>query len=424
MAAAKAIALPDRISRYGFVLACATLPFAGIWRLPILLFIGTGVLTFASVAYRKLSWNKTIDTPLLLFLLFYLLQLVGFGIHPDDPHNRFALEQKASFLFLPIILSLLISQHKDAWTAGVRGFIIGNILASVYCLVSATGAYIHTRSTTVFFYHYLSGSVGANAIYMSLYLLIAMAYIIVYSARKQIVLPAVAVGAALAFLYCVLLLLSSKMLITAGSILLILLVCLRWKHAKARLLTLSFLALTGILIWITSNPVEKRFAILHTESIEKVMHTSDFTNYPFTGLDLRVLLWEMGSHVLQANNAWLLGMKGPWYHYALNERMRACHMFEGNVRTHDTGYIDYDMHNQYMENTMQYGITGLLLLLTLLAYVVCTTLRSRQYLPSVFVALFAFSFLTESVLETQAGILLFTLFIYGEWKQSIQTTSS
>ena len=119
-------------------------------------------------------------------------------------------------------------------------------------------------------------------------------------------------------------------------------------------------------------------------------------------------------------------MGGRRYHGPLNEKMKSYLLFEGNEVTKDTGYLNYDLHNQYAENLVQFGIPGVLLLLAILLTAMSGAVRWRDPFLKALVLVFFVSFMTESALETQSGILLFTIFIYGAWRyrRSLPSTSA
>src|SRR6185437_4739329 len=90
-------------------------------------------------------------------------------------------------------------------------------------------------------------------------------------------------------------------------------------------------------------------------------------------------------------------------------------VYSGNINSDDTGYQNYNMHNQYMESYLQFGAAGVLLLIAILFCIIYYSIRFENMYMLYTALLFSIAFITESVLETQSGILLFTIIISGEW---------
>lgn len=409
---------PLALNRHLLPVMCAALPWVDYLPLSTwLLFVMGSLLLAGRIAGQSFRAGKP-DFLLLLFLAFYGLQLLGFAFRSEAAQNLFSLEQKAALLFVPLLLSGYLRQFPESWITGVRGFIAGNLAAGSYCLAVAIARYLSTGHSGVFFYHAYSGAIGANAIYLSLHAALALGLALLYFRNGRLRLPVYLMVLITAFLFGNILLLSSRMIIAFSVLFLVwyLRTALRSRAVRITTLTMTGLGLAALLF--TSNPVVQRYEQLRLTSAKEILTRTDFTNYPFNGMEIRLLLWRMGAELLSAREAWLQGAGGRAYHQALNEKMKAYHLFEGNDATGDTGYLNYNMHNQYAENLVQYGVAGLALLLLLLGAAFRTGL-TRGNAPLVYgICLFSIAFLTESVLETQQGILLFTTFIYGEWKRS------
>src|SRR5690606_5521150 len=344
------ISAMDYVKKGLFAILFAALPWMGLFRLSTFLFAILGFICLLS-GWKNINTRQFLKDPLLLlFISFYALQWIGFFIDYKNPFNVFSLEQKASFLLVPFLFTMLFDQVKDLWLWGIKGFIVGVALALIFCLAKAVKLYLISYDVSLFFYHEFSKSIGSNAIYFSLYVCVAMFSLLYYFQQKTIQFSFGVFIFLMLFFYGALLLLSSKMLILIGSVLLVLLILfkvhsVRWKQASVFSIILSLL-----LVFILKNPIKERFAQVHYEKYEVVLHTKDFTNYPFTGLDLRLQLWRMGFEMLNENQLWIFGNSGRRYHDAFNEKIKAYKMYSGKTGTDDTGYLNYDLHNQYVEN--------------------------------------------------------------------------
>jgi len=67
-------------------------------------------------------------------------------------------------------------------------------------------------------------------------------------------------------------------------------------------------------------------------------------------------------------------------------------------------------HNQYLETFIALGIIGFLALLAMLIIPAVRAIRTMNYLYFVFIVLFSFNILVESMLEIQAGVVFFAFF--------------
>ena len=400
-----------------FWLGCAALPWIDLCPLSIYALGATGALLSISLPTLSLKPLKKPDPLTVVFFLFYALQLAGFLAYPGEQDNRFSLEQKASFVLVPVLLMLLYRRDPDVWVSGVKGFLTGLVAAGLYCLAQAFIRYAGQGQADGFFYHSLAGGIQANAIYFSLHLLTGLCLLIHYQQKKQLfrqAVPAIAVGS---FFFLLILFLSSRILIVLSTVVL-LSFFIRMISVPARRwgVTGGIIALV-ISVFLFQNPVRERYQQIELHSVGEVLRGESFKDYPFNGLDLRVFLLRLGKEVLQEDGRWMLGAGGRNYHEVLNRRMQGYQLFAGDSQTGDTGYLNYNLHNQYMENMIQYGIAGLLVLLLLLGLAIREG-RRRSPVLLVLTLVYCVAFLTESVLETQSGVLLFTIFIYGEWKQA------
>ena len=70
----------------------------------------------------------------------------------------------------------------------------------------------------------------------------------------------------------------------------------------------------------------------------------------------------------------------------------------------------YNFHNQYLQTFGEIGIFGFLILCYLLAYLFIQSIRNKDYLIVFFLLIVGGSFLTESMLERQAGVAFFAFF--------------
>lgn len=412
MAGSKTIAQPvfHQLVRGLFFLVLFLLPWIDRTNISTLLLLVSGALVLADrSAYRQVG--QLPRQPLfILMATYYLFYLVAWIMHPADALTQFAVVQKASFLVIFPFLFLLIRRVPDIWEMAVRGLIAGTVAALLCCLAYACLRYRQGEGSGVFFYHSYVSPMRANAIYISLYVLISVIFLVRYLFEEHLRRPVRwMIAGLLVFLIANLLLLSSKLLIAAGLVLVFLFIYQYLRSRRTKVLIGIAVILPLLIVFTTNNQIRERYAHIAWKPSKTTLTLQDYSEVRFDGLDLRLLLWRIGAETVAEHQVVWTGLGGKYYHYALNEKMIAYKFYPG--------FLNYDLHNQYMESYVGFGIPGLLLFTGLVSYLIFYALRRRNKTLLVLSLLFSVSFLTESLLENQAGILLFTIIISGEWIQ-------
>jgi len=75
----------------------------------------------------------------------------------------------------------------------------------------------------------------------------------------------------------------------------------------------------------------------------------------------------------------------------------------------DAGYLNFNLHNQYLEYFLKFGLIGLLYFLTILFLSFRKAIKEKNKLYFSFLLIFCLFSLTESNLEVQRGIVFFVL---------------
>lgn len=395
-----------------FCCALFALPWINAFRASTFLLIGIGCLCIVG-GLLHVEYRSYVKQPVFILLTcYYIMQAIAFFCYPDILNNA-AISEKASLIAIPFLLYVLINNYEKVFTIGTTAFILGNVVAALICFVAAIGKYMQAHDSSLFFYHTYASSTGLGAIYFSLYILVALGYLIsgrhVFGKWITIVLGL--------FLYSTLLLLSSKTAIFTGSVLLSAILIMRLNNSAQKLTLMIMAGAVFITLFTTTNPIEKRYVAIAQNEGTAVFNRNDYSGFRFNGLNLRVVFWRLGFELIKEKHAILLGDGGQHYHEDFVKKMEHDHLYLGNGTSADLGYQTYNMHNQYMEAYVQYGLLGISLLILLLAVILYTAVYYRHTMLIYLTILFAAIFFTESAWETQAGILLFTITISGEWIQ-------
>ena len=337
-----------------------------------------------------------------LLLLFFLAYVLSYFLSTNKTEGFAIVERRGSLLLLPFLLY----RHDTAVIKKIAlWFVYGLVAAFLVCLVNAAIRYHVDKNTTVFFYQELTRVIDFNAVYLAAYCLIGI-HILLYYFRSLSVLLAVSCIMIL-LLFC--LLLNSKMMLFilfAGLVI----YGFNFFSKKAALL-ISGMGLLGILaIGIGVPKVKERMALELSSNFKVVEQDSFRYDTQFTGTSLRLLFWKFSFEIQSEHHAWLTGLNTGDFQDALNKKYIETNLYHGNPDLHDTGYLGYGPHNQYIEVLFSMGIIALLVFICLLALYLKNAIRSHNYMGIQVMVLFVLFFFTESVLSVNKGIVPFVFF--------------
>jgi O-antigen ligase len=335
-----------------------------------------------------------------------LLHIVALPYTHNLPEAWSDLRQKSGLIFVPLAICCTDYINADTRRKLLSGLCIILSAASLYCLWIAFLHYWKTAETLQFFYHALVNPLRQHAVYFSLLVFIALAFLVESKLKNSLTFKL--------FLSAVLFLLSSKLVITFYLLYLFyLFILLIKKRTKSRVWligSLTLLIITSSLALVTRNPVSSRFYDVFTGDLTIIKQEKFDPGKYFNGLQFRLLQWKFTGEILNETNRWWYGVSPGDAQALLNQKYISKKMYTGDPAQSTTGFLGYNTHNQFLETLLQSGITGLVILL-----VICISLlriawqKRRRTVSTVILLLLAWLF-SESVFETQFGIMIFTLF--------------
>jgi len=170
--------------------------------------------------------------------------------------------------------------------------------------------------------------------------------------------------------------------------------------------------LLGTLIaFNTPNPLSRQMRGVDASDL-RIWQVSHFSpdDY-FNEVQLRVTLWKFSLEILAETHSWLTGVSAGDAHFQINRQITSHGMYTGVPGTSDTGYLNYNLHNQFLETLLRSGAIGLMLLLAFLYAVFRRAVAAKDGMLLATLGVFCCVFLTESVLERQIGIVPFFFFL-------------
>ncbi len=340
---------------------------------------------------------------MLPFIAYFAMLIIAGFSNVNREIFFFGLEKKYSFIFIPLMYLLTANSFQEIRKYTVKGFFIGLLVSGLHMLLYSFIGFVQSGDFSTFTYHDFTQPYGIGAIYYSYFLAISIFLLldissITISDKWRISL--------LAIFTAFLLLSASKLFIL---ITLPLALWYYWiqkiKHLKSKYLILAGIV---ILILIGIQPMKIRFKELSLKNLEIVQQDKFTYDTPFNGLSIRLVQWRFGIEILNEQNAWLIGCGIGDTQDLLNQKYKQTGVYTGNPDLDDTGYLNYNFHNQYIETLAGTGIIGLVILV-LIFIVIFEKQKKVHYWPGMVYILTLLFFITESVLERQVGIVMFCL---------------
>ncbi len=165
-----------------------------------------------------------------------------------------------------------------------------------------------------------------------------------------------------------------------------------WKSKVVRL----FIGVSGICLSYLSIPYFRQ------RLQEVVVFTLDRQSSGTNSMDYRSLIWQIDWNLLREN--WLYGL-GP---VNLERSMTRSFQYLSFLSGKELGH--YNTHNEYFNQWLSFGITGITTFLLILCILCIAAYRSRNRLFVSWICMLMVFFLTENILSRQHGILFFTVF--------------
>jgi len=330
----------------------------------------------------------------------FWMALIGL-LYTEDVSPAFRdIELKVPFLIFPLIFSS-VKLKKESFHFAMKNFLSGLVAATIltgikvlYFKLNDLGDYLY--------YQNFSDFIGKHTTYFSLFVVIAMLFLLhkFFTSKSNrhyyIFIYLCFVG--------VLYLLSVRISViglAAGSLILI----IHHLHSKLKYVIIVLVPLLLGSLYLMPN-FQKRF------------EPSQIENSQIDDADFRKLHWQAVVQTI-AHNSLLIGNGTRGNRDYLYSKYKD----SGLTSAYEE---EYNAHNQYLEILLDFGILGLLFFLLMLFYIARLTLKDN-YLSFSILCVFVIFMLTESILERQSGIVLFSymisLILLKETDNKNETTS-
>lgn len=394
--------------------------------------------------FKKVIQSISSNSFFLAFIIFYILYALSFFWSENQSFAIADLVLKIPILILPLIMlshePLSIKEINKLLLA----FSLSVIVLNCYCFFDALFNYLNTRSINEFFYGSLT--VNMHTAYQATFTSFSI-FILVYIylnkeySHNWIFLFLIV----LQFLF--LFLLSSRMQMLCLSVVTPIFLIFHYYLKQKIYLGFSYTILAFVVSYfLVSTP-----SVLNNRYKQTVSHISSIGN-DSQNSDPRKFIWKKAIDIIKYN--WLFGVgvgdakdvlvssyskefSKPITDHKVDSIINILKANSKNLNTQVKKLTSdhtklkkeseniliqqinkykyfakkqYNFHNQYLQTFATVGFFGLIILIYLLSHLFIVSIIKQDYIVAAFLFLIALSFLTESMLERQAGVVFFTFF--------------
>lgn len=329
----------------------------------------------------------------LLFIALYFIYLVGMLYTQNVSHGGLDLQIKMSLFLFPIVLSSEGEMNfiKQKWFG--FAFILGLVLHGVGCFIYAAWHYFSTGEAV---FIYMQFSKFVHPTYYTMYIDLAfvfMYYALTTKGKELSKKEKLFIYISAVFLLVMVMLLESKMGQIVTAILIPVFLFNYFLSKKSRFKAVAtVIAVVGLLV-VGISKITRFHAMKDLISGKNRDVTSEESN------QARFYVWQA---------SWKVISEKPIFGYGTGDTATLQHQY---LKDGMTGALNNKLncHNQYLQTTIALGIPGIIILLGNLLIPFFKSIKQKRFVYMMFILILLFNFLTESMLEQQAGTMYYGL---------------
>ncbi|HMU77909.1 MAG: O-antigen ligase family protein [Bacteroidetes bacterium] len=362
------------------------------------------LLLFFILQWLTGKYQIKIQNPLLwLPLSYFLLHCIGMIYTQSQYAGWIEISAKSSFLIFPLLFSSNAISREMIRTFKLF-FVFGSGIICLYNLLLSFNQYLLHGNMNSFYY--VAFSKGMHVQYLTIYLNLAILFIleILFNTSSQTNKIKKIFWVLLVLFFLINITLLASRLATVVSYVTILFytvvrIISSPNYIRYSVLAALFAASVLIIDYFAFKKIN-RFEQVEIFLNEKTNFV-DFSKTEYNSTTLRIPLWINAYEVIQRNPLFGVGtgdVKSSLDSMYLKNKFTYAHQNHFNP------------HNQYLQTGVAFGLTGISLLMLMMLIPLYYAIRNRHYIFIAFQCIFLLNMLTESILERQAGIILFCLF--------------
>jgi O-antigen ligase len=356
----------------------------------IILFALTWLLE-GDIVRKITSWLK--NKYALLFASLYVIYLIGMLYTQSPKHGWMDIQIKLSIILFPIILSSegKMEFNKQKWFG--FAFISGAVLHGLGCLIFAAWQYFSTGTAT---FTYMQFSKFVHPTYYSMYIDLAfvfMYYALTEKGKELNKNEKLFIYISAPFLLLILILLESKMGMIITALVMLILIA---KYFLRKLSTFKAIATVVAVLGLLVIGISK---VSRFNALGNLLSGKNRDVQSVESNQARFYVWSATTEVIKSK---------PLIGYGTGDTTALMRQYQQDGMT--GAYREkLNAHNQYLQTMVVLGIPGILILLANLLIPIFIAIRQKRFVYLMFLIILCLNFLTESMLEQQAGTMFYGL---------------
>jgi O-antigen ligase len=306
---------------------------------------------------------------------------------------------KITLFLIPILILIGYQSNKINLSGILKFFFYGTVTSSLFCLINAVISYYFLKNDNAF--TYTSLSLFHDPSYFTMYLNFVIG-IIYLNNLKPIMNFKLSTNLSLiivSFLSFFILFASSRIgWITNVLLHLFFISCVFYKKKMSKKAIIYFLVLMvpfSTVIY-TNKTIQSRFNEIIFYTFQKV----DQKKVP-SSTSARKKIWSTSFKLIKEK--WITGYGTGLSKKVLKKQFKK--------QGYDLFFKkNYNSHNQYLQVFLDQGIFGFLLLVFFTFGMLYLSLKQKDFIYALFLAIMILNFMTESILERQSGVIFFAFF--------------
>jgi len=368
--------------------------------LGIVLFVYWAIFMRKNFSAERWKW-------ILIFVSLYLLVIIGSFYSANENEALFKLQQKSAIAMFPLVLGTAAGINKENCHAILLSFAWFTVAGCLFCFGYGTVHFITTGSTEMMTGYGMVVLKDMSPFMLALYCLLSFMYLLSrfyegsFNTPKTKTVYMVVLLVLCGFLF----LLGNRNVLFSWFIVMAFFFLKNFAGRTFRFFFFAMLMVAFVMSAIFNPSFRKQVNDLtdFSEQNEIQLDSDKSLGRAWGGKALRLAIWKCSGDVIKDH--WLTGVGTG----DAQDSLQAA--YEKRQFYFASRYNVYNAHNQFIQQTIAHGISGLVLLAACLFVPMLRYVRKGDHqLYILFLVSFLCICLTESVLEISKGIVFYSFF--------------